>query len=93
MDQGFSNKLDWFTMTWALIVWTAHFALLWAASVIFPGEPAARWLALVLTIAAAIALIWLWFRADRPGIFTVPGFGLALSGLGVAYGAVPAAIG
>lgn len=93
MDHGFSNKQDWFTAGWALAIWFAHFNLLWAASSTFPGQPMARWLALILTIVAAIILFWLWRRAGNPGIFKVPGLGLALAAMGVAFGAVPAAIG
>ena len=90
---GFTNKQDWFTATAALAVWAAHFMLLWAASVIFPGQLAARWIAAVLTLVAGVALGWLWVRARRPSLLSVAGLGLGLGAAGVAFGFVPALIG
>ena len=53
--------------TWAfllggLIVWAAHFFLLYAIASVLPGTSLARWLSLVATIpavAADAALLWL----------------------------------
>ena len=90
MDNGFHNRHDWFTIALAMAVWSAHFTVLWAASIIFPDEPIARWLALVFTIVAFVALAWLWNRAGRPSLFTVSGLGLAIAAGGTAFDATPA---
>lgn len=93
MSKDFSNKQDWFTATLAFVVWFAHFNLLWAASSIFPGQPLARWIALILTIAAATALFWLWRRADVRTIVSVPGLGIAFAAVASAFTAAVALVG
>lgn len=93
MADRFTNEQDWMNATLALVVWAAHFSLLWAASVVFPGQPAARWLALAFTVAAAAALAWLWRRAQAKSLFSVPGLGIGIAGAGVAFDAIPALIG
>lgn len=93
MAERFTNEQDWITATLALAVWAAHFMLLWAASSLFPGQPAARWIALALTVAAAGALVWLYMRAGRPSLFSVPGLGLAIAAGGTLLDAVPPLIG
>lgn len=93
MENRFHNHHDWFTLALAFVVWSAHFTVLWAASIIFPGEPAARWLALVFTIAAAGALVWLYLRAGRPSVLSVAGLGLAIAAAGTAFDAMPALVG
>ena len=93
MDEGFYNKHDFWTLAAAMSVWAAHFTLLWVASVVFPGDPAARWLALVFTVAAGGALAWLYIRAGRPSVFSVPGLGVAIATVGTLYDMVPALIG
>lgn len=93
MGEDFHNRHDWFTLGAAMLVWFLHFNLLWAASSTFPDEPAARWIALALTIVAALALAWLWQRAGRPGIASAAGLGLAIASVGVGYDFVPAIIG
>lgn len=89
----FSNEQDWYTATLALVVWAAHFTLLWAASSVFPGQPAARWIAFVLTAVAIAALAWLWRRARPASIFSVPALGIGIAGAGVAFDVVPALVG
>lgn len=93
MDEEFRNRTDWATLVIAMIIFSAHFTVLWATSIVFPGQPPARWLALVFTLAAFGALWWLWRRAARPSIVSVPGLGIALAFVGVAYDALPALIG
>ena len=93
MAARFSNEHDWFTAVAAMVVWTAHFMLLWTASVVFPGQPAARWIAIALTLLAAGALGWLWLRARRPSLFSVAGLGLGIAAAGVAFDLAPALIG
>ena len=90
MEKGFTNRLDWTTLTLAMLVWMAHFTLLWIASIALPNHPAARWIGVVLTVAAAGALVLLWRRSGTGSIFTVPGLGIALAGAGVAFGMLPA---
>lgn len=93
MNHDFHNRQDWKTLTLAMVVWAAHFTALWAASSIFPGQPAARWIALAFTLVAAAGLFWLWRRAGRPSVSSVAGLGLAIAALGVAYDFVPAVVG
>ena len=93
MAERFSNRLDWFTAGWALVVWAVHFTLLWAAGVVFPGQPAARWLALLLTLVAAAALVWLWRRSEARSVRSVAGLGIGLAALVTAFDAAPALIG
>lgn len=94
MEQGgFSNRADWFHPFSALVVWSAHFVLLWGTSVALPDDPAARWIAVAVTALAAVALGWLWWRADRPALTTMPGLGIAIAAAGVGYGVLPAIIG
>lgn len=90
MDRGFHNRHDWRTMTVALAVWAAHFSLLWAASVVFPGAPAARWIALAVTLAAAAALVWLARRGGVASPVSAAGLGIGIAAAGVAFGSLPA---
>lgn len=93
MSTRFSNEQDWFTAIAALVVWAAHFSLLWAASSVFPGQPAARWIALVLTIAAAAALVWLWRRARMQTWLSVPGLAIGLAAVATTFTAAAALVG
>lgn len=89
----FDNEQDWFTVTAAMAVWAAHFMLLWSASVVFPGQLAARWIALALTAAAAGALAWLWYRARRAPRTSAAALALGIAAAGVAFGVAPALLG
>jgi len=89
-ERGFTNRLDVFTLAAAMVVWSAHFMLLWIASIALPAHPAARWIGGVLTLAAFAALWFLWRRAGRPAIVTLPGLGIALATVGTFYGVLPA---
>jgi hypothetical protein len=93
MEDDYRNRHDWFTLTAALVLWTAHFGLLWAASSIFPGQTLARWLALVLTVASYSVLGWIWLRAKRPSLASVAGFGVLLAAVGMGLDALPALVG
>jgi len=90
MESGFTNRRDWTTLTLALTVWLAHFTLLWIASIALPTHPGARWIAGALTVVAAGALLYLWRRSGTGSIFTVPGLGVAIAAVGVAYDMLPA---
>lgn len=93
MDQRFTNRHDWWTLAAAFVVWSAHFTALWGASSIFPAQTAARSIALVVTLAAIGALGWLWFRARKPPVQSVPGLGLAIATTATFFSAVPPLIG
>lgn len=89
----YRNETDWITPVLAFVVWTAHFALLWAASSIFPDQPAARWIAAALTVIAFLALLFLWRRGAVTTVASIPGLGLAVAAAGVAFSMIPAIIG
>lgn len=93
MAKEFSNKQDWFHATLAFVIWFLHFSLLWAASSIFPDQPQARWIALILTIAAATAFVWLWRRASVRTVFSVPGLGIGFAAVASAFTAAAALVG
>ena len=90
MTRNYRNRTDWLTPALALSVWAAHFFLLWAGSSIFPGQPAARWIAAVLTVMVGGTLYWLWRRSQNRSSTSTSGLGLAIAALGVSYGFVPA---
>lgn len=89
----FRNDIDWLTPTLALTAWATHFSLLWAASSVFPGQAVARWIAIILTLVALASLWWIWRRAGRVAVTSIPGLGIALAGAGIAFGVLPAIIG
>ena len=91
--RDFRNAIDWLTPTLALSIWAAHFSLLWAASSIFPGQPAARWIAVALTIPALGAIVWLWRRGGGQSVTSVPGLGIGISAVGIVFSLMPAIIG
>ena len=46
---------DWLLLLGGLLVWAAHFFLLYAFASIFPGSDLARWLTLAATLAGLLA--------------------------------------
>lgn len=60
----------WAFVLSGLIVWAAHFFVLYVAASLLPGAQAARWLTLIFTLvgmAAAGAILWRALRAaDGP---------------------------
>ncbi len=93
MADRFSNEHDWVTAALALSVWAAHFSLLWAASVVFPGGAAARWIALGVTLAAVAGLVWLALRGRVASPLSAAGLGIGIAAAGVAFGSLPALVG
>ena len=93
MESGFSNRTDWLAPTLAFVIWAAHFALVWAASIVFPGAPLARWIAAALTLASFAGLFALWRWRGVETAFSAAGLGIVLAAGGVAYDTVPALIG
>lgn len=93
MRGEFTNKHDWLTISLALCVWAAHFMLMWSASSIFPGQAAARWAALIITILAFVALRQLRRHRGVSGFRSVEGLGVGIATVAVAYTALPALIG
>ncbi|UVI39628.1 hypothetical protein [Qipengyuania spongiae] len=91
--RDYRNRIDWLTPTLALSIWAAHFSLLWAASSAFPDQPAARWIAAILTVIASGALYWLWRRGAVSSLRSIPGLGLAIASTGIAISLLPAIIG
>ena len=89
----YRNAIDWMTPTLAFCVWAFHFSLLWAASSIFPGQPAARWIAAGLTVPALAAMVWLWRRGEVRSVTSIPGLGIAIATVGIVYDLLPAIVG
>lgn len=91
----------WSLLLGGLIVWAAHFFLLYAVASIFPGDDMARWLTIAATIpalAANVAILWLASvaRVDRQPdeldrwILDVGAGGSVLSLVAVVWQALPA---
>lgn len=93
MSDRFSEQVDWIGAAFALAVWLAHFTLLWGASIVFPDQAAARWIALGVTIAALAGLAWLWFARRIALAPSVPALGVAMATLAILFGAVPPIVG
>jgi len=91
--RDYRNAIDWLTPTLAFSVWAVHFSLLWAASSIFPGQPAARWIAVGLTVPALAAMVWLWKRGEVGSVTSMPGLGIAIATVGIVYDLLPALVG
>lgn len=91
----------WALLLGGLLVWAAHFFLLYAFASVFPGGDIARWLTIAVTIpalAANVAILWLASvaRVDRQPdeldrwILDVGSAGSVLSLVAVAWQALPA---
>ena len=75
------------------LVWAAHFFILYGIGSVFPDDPIASWLTLVVTglaLAADGGLLWLVAlrRLGRDDRFDRWGDGLAALGLGLSFVAV-----
>jgi hypothetical protein len=93
MQHDFTNRLDLLTPFLAFSIWAAHFTLLWSVSSVFPEQSLARWLAAVLTAVAFAALYGITRWRSIRTLVSIPGLGLALSTVAVAFTALPALIG
>jgi MYXO-CTERM domain-containing protein len=93
MAGEFTNKHDWLTISLAMSIWAAHFMLLWSASSVFPGQAAARWIAVALTVAALCGLWLVRRRRGVRGFRSVEGLGIGIATVGVVYTTIPALIG
>ena len=91
-DEPLDRPQSWRTGLLALVVWAAHFVAVYAAGLIFPGQPVVRWLALAAMLAALGALAWLWLRdgSERTALGTIS---ILLAGLFVVYDTLPALLG
>ena len=80
------------TLVISFAVWAAHFIVAYGAALVFPGQPVARWIALV-ALLAALATLFVWVRRiERPR----PVLALATTGLAVVailLGTFPAIVG
>jgi hypothetical protein len=92
MASDLSNKHDWLAPALAFSVWAAHFMLLWSASSVFPGQPAAKWIAAALTIFAYGALWWVRRRRGVVGFRSVEGLGVGIATVAVTYTTLAALI-
>ncbi len=97
MADEYSETTDWPGAGWAFAVWAAHFSVLWGASSAFPGDQAARWIALAATVVALAALAWFW--RDRAGKLTrcagrhVLPLAIGIAAAAILFGALPALVG
>ena len=84
---------DWAFLLGGLLVWAAHFFILYGIGSVFPDDPVASWLTIAATIAALAAnagILWLLAARrlrpdDRLGRW---GDGLAALGAGLSMIAV-----
>ena len=94
---------SWALLLGGLLVWTAHFFLLYAFASIFPGSSVAKLLTLAATLPALAVDGWiLWVAASRVSRRAADGFdrwtselaavGAALSLVAVAWQALPAVL-
>ena len=80
------------TLIFAFAVWAAHFIISYGAVLIFPGHPAARWIAAAALLLAVLVLVLWARRLARPrSPLALGAMGLALAG--VVFGTIPAFIG
>lgn len=93
VDERFSEPVDWTAVTLAFVIWAAHFSVLWGASSALPGDAAARWIALVATLAGLAVLALLWFTRAHRGPQATPRLAHSLSGAAMLFGALPAVFG
>ena len=91
--RNYRNDIDWLTPALALSVWAAHFSLLWAASSALPDQPAARWIAVGLTVPALGAMWWLWQRGAVRSLVSIPALGIAIAATGIVFSVMPAIVG
>lgn len=82
----------WLTLFLAFAIWAAHFAAVYAAGLIFPGDTVVLWIALVAFFAAVGALAWLWWRQGSRRT-PLGSLAIGLSGLFVFYDTLPALLG
>lgn len=87
----------WVLLLGGLLVWAAHFFALYIIASLFPGDAAARWLALVVTLAALAAggaILWLNLRKQSDSFDRwargLGAAGAALSLVAVLWQALPA---
>ena len=84
---------SWAFLLAGLLIWAAHFFILYGIGSVFPGEPIASWLTIAVTALALAAnggLLWLVAlrRLGRPDRFDRWRDGLTALGLGLSFVAV-----
>lgn len=89
----FRETTDWIGAAWAFCVWAVHFSVLWGASSIFPGDGAARLVALAATLAAFGVLALLWRARSRSGTGRTFALSIGIAAVAILFGSLPAAIG
>lgn len=80
------------TFLFAFVIWAAHFMVAYGAALVFPGQPLARWIA-ILALLAALAALFTWMRRlgkPRPYLALAA---LGLSAVSVIFGTFPAFVG
>ncbi|WP_120717560.1 hypothetical protein [Tsuneonella amylolytica] len=93
MADDYSETTDWPGTAWAFVVWALHFSILWGSSSIFPGDDAARLVALVATLGALAALALLWRWRSRKGAGRIFASSVGIAAVAVIFGSIPAAVG
>ena len=83
---------NWKTLGLAFILWAGHFAIVYGAELIMPGDRAVRWIALSATLAAMGAFFLIWRRLDQAGL-SIARLSLGIAALAIAYQTLPALIG
>lgn len=92
MREELNLSVNWRTLTFAFVLWAAHFVISYGAELILPNDPAVRWIALVAALAAMAAIVQCWIRLGRDGSRVVK-LALAIAALAIGYQTLPALIG
>lgn len=94
---------SWLNLLGGLLVWGAHFFVVYGIASLLPGRPEARWLVLLATAIGLVALAWLLRGAirarremtDDEGRWQsgIAALGAAIALVAVFYQGLPAVIG
>lgn len=79
-------------LVFAFAVWAVHFAVAYGAALVFPGQAAARWIA-VAALMVALAVLTVAVRRHRAQTGAIGFAAAALAIAAIVFGTLPAIIG
>lgn len=92
MQDRLNLPQNWQTLGLSFVLWAVHFAVVYAAELIMPNNPAVRWIALAAALAAWLAL-FIWWRRLRERRGSISTLAMCLAALAIGYQTLPALIG